>query len=124
MVKVFRKRYIIEAIAPKLRLLGIDVYYEFLNQLTNRIGMHTIVPPIIVKIPVDNAFDKHLSKTDDCGFSAAMIWLESGVQIHAWSEHSFVSIDIYSCKDFSTDVVDDLFTLTFQPTQFVRKEVV
>lgn len=124
MINVFRKRYIIEVTSPKVRTSGIDIYYEFLMQLSDKIKMHVLVPPTIVKVPVENAYNKHLSDTNDCGITATMVWLESGVQLHTWPEYSFMTIDIYSCKDFNTDDVDEVLKSFFKPVEFVRKMVV
>lgn len=118
-VPVFRQRSILELSSSRIRNLGVEVYYEYLMQLTKELGMHVIIPPVIVKIPVEDAVNPRLAEAE-YGISAIMVWLESGVQIHTWPEWDFISIDVYSCKQYDPVTVLDVSNRFFRPEEIIR----
>lgn len=116
---IHRQRTILEITSQRLKTMGVEVYYEYLMQLTRELGMHVIVPPMIVKIPVEEAANKPLCEAD-YGISAFLIWLESGVQVHTWPEYSFASIDVYSCKPYDPALVLSVTNSFFVPDSIIR----
>ena len=71
--------------------------YDYMIELSNVMDM------TIVTMPTTNNVEEY-------GFSAYMSWKESGMHVYTWNETeerpNFMSIDIYTCKDFSIpDVV-------------------
>jgi S-adenosylmethionine decarboxylase len=76
---------------------------NFLYDLTATLGMTMIIDPII--------------KTVKDGTSACVMFAESGVQVHSWFEHKFVSVDIYSCKPYIVSDVLDAIEYWFDPTK-------
>ena len=78
----------------KKRLLDLDFVYKILDELPDLIGMHKISPPqVMVQHPNPNTFDKG-------GISGFVLIEESHVSIHTFVAQEYVSIDIFSCKNF------------------------
>ena len=78
--------------------------YDYMVELSNVMDM------TIVTMPTTN-------NVEDYGFSAYMSWKESGMHVYTWNETeerpNFMSIDIYTCKDFEIKDVIDFTRLTF-----------
>lgn len=104
--KIHRQRLIVE-FYTKRNLYDAAVvetlFDNFLHDLCGTLGMEAIIDPIIKHVPD--------------GSSAYMMWQESGVQIHSWFEHRFVSIDIYSCKPYLVSDVLDVIEYWFEPEE-------
>ncbi len=115
MLNITRERLIIEGKGCK-RLATVDYSYNFLDSLTCVLGMRTLVPPCIVKVPV-LCPDAKIA-TNDYGVSGFIIWIESGAQIHTWPEKEFVSVDLFSCKKFSIEKAIRFFVDWFEPEEY------
>lgn len=89
-------------------LLAIDIYNvdpvllddmslceKFLKDLTAFLKMEAQCEPIIMK------GDTELYPIKGTGLSAWIPLIESGIQFHSISAKKFLSIDIYSCKEFN-----------------------
>jgi S-adenosylmethionine decarboxylase len=67
---------------------------EFLDKLTNIIGMTKISEPFAVFYPgKDGSFDKG-------GVSGFVLIAESHISIHTFVEQKYASVDIFSCRNF------------------------
>ncbi len=89
-------------------LSSMELVYGALNQLSRDLGMIQLSPPIVIKAPGNN-------KKDPGGYSGFVVIAESHISIHTFDKRGFVSVDIYSCKDFDVDkAVSDLVKL-FKP---------
>tara|TARA_B100001123_G_C15338326_1_gene1033741 strand:- start:2536 stop:2916 length:381 start_codon:yes stop_codon:yes gene_type:complete len=79
--------------------------YDYMVELSNVMNM------TIVTMPTTN-------NVEDYGFSAYMSWKESGMHVYTWNETeerpNFMSIDIYTCKDFSIPDVIQFTKNTFR----------
>ncbi len=79
--------------------------YDYMVELSNVMDM------TIVTMPTTN-------NVEDYGFSAYMSWKESGMHVYTWNETeerpNFMSIDIYTCKDFSIPDVINFTKNTFR----------
>jgi len=105
------------------RINTIQPIYDYMEELSRRIDMTLVYPPIVARFPFAQSeleqFVKRLSEenvksrtleimeevlkrraTEDSGVSGVSIWLESHCTIHTWPEEEFFSLDAYSCKDF------------------------
>lgn len=104
--KIHRQRCAIEFITERNlydhEVVG-ELFENFLHDLCGSLGMTPFIGPI-----VEHVYD---------GTSAYMGWLESGVQIHSWFEHKFVSVDIYSCKPYMMSSVLDVIEYWFEPKE-------
>ena len=76
------------------------------------VNLSTVMNMTIVTMPVTNYVQEY-------GFSAYMSWKESGMHVYTWNNDqnndrpNFMSIDIYTCKNFEIKDVIDFTRLTF-----------
>ena len=94
---IVRRRLIIECIYKKNKIHQKKIY-NYMVELSDIMNM------TIVSLPVTNFVEEY-------GFSAYMSWKESGMHVYTWNENSerpnFMSIDIYTCKNFEIqDVIE------------------
>ncbi|MEM9293491.1 MAG: S-adenosylmethionine decarboxylase [Acidobacteriota bacterium] len=74
--------------------------YEFLDQICQHLKMTKQTQPYIFKT-CETTFPGRP------GYSGWVPIIESGIQVHTSAYKNFISVDVYSCKDFDdTDVVD------------------
>ena len=122
-MNVIRDRLCLEGFRCVRHLGSVEDVYTFLEALSYAAGMRVLVPPVVVRVPVVNAAAQIETKTD-WGISGSIIWLESGAMIHTWPEEGFAALDMFSCKAFNHDVVEDLFRKMFSPARVDRMESV
>jgi len=67
---------------------------RFLKSAVRHLGMTKLYGPVVVLAPGN-------SKKDPGGWSGFVIIQESHISVHTFPKRKFVSIDIYSCRDFS-----------------------
>ena len=79
--------------------------YDYMVELSKFMNM------TIVMMPTTNNVEEY-------GYSAYMSWKESGMHVYTWNETSerpnFMSIDIYTCKDFEVKDVIQFTKETFK----------
>jgi S-adenosylmethionine decarboxylase len=82
-----------------------DLVFNTLNTLPEKIGMTKIMPPYVFKYQG--------TVPEDWGVSGVVLIAESHITIHTFPEKSHAFIDIFSCKDFdtapATAILIDLF---------------
>jgi len=78
------------------RLTDFDYVFDLLNNLPDEIGMTKIMPPYVFKY--------HGKRPEDWGVSGFVIIAESHIAIHTFPEKGYVNCDIFSCKEFETDL--------------------
>jgi len=54
------------------------------------------------------------------GISGFVAWHESGSHLHEYTSEHRVTLDVYSCKAFSTDEAQDLFERYFKPEEVLN----
>lgn len=69
--------------------------YEMIEHLVKLLNMHMLVPPYIIRA-LDNG------KKDPGGWTGFTIIAESHISFHSFVRRRFMTIDIYSCKEFDT----------------------
>lgn len=74
------------------KLANLDVIYEFLNTCPDLIRMTKIMPPYVFKYQA--------KVPEDWGLSGFVLIAESHISIHTYPERKYLSLDIFSCKDF------------------------
>ena len=79
----------------------VSLFDNFLHDLCGTLRMESILDPVT----------KHVED----GSSSYMMWKESGVQVHSWFAHKFVTVDIYSCKPFLVSDALDVIEYWFDP---------
>lgn len=67
---------------------------RFLNSAVKKLGMTKLYGPIVVRAPGND-------KKDPGGWSGFVVIQESHISVHTFPKRKFVSVDIYSCRDFS-----------------------
>ena len=76
--------------ADSKKLDDISFLFETLNNLPAMIGMHKIGFPHIIQFK-----EEHIK-----GISGFIFIVESHISIHTYSKKKFLSMDVYSCKNF------------------------
>ena len=93
---ITRRRLVIEGLINNN--LTNSIIVDYMNNLSNVMNM------TIVTNPKTNYVNEY-------GWSAYMSWKESGMHVYSWTANSdrpaFISIDIYTCKDFDIQTVLD-----------------
>lgn len=74
----------------------LNLCYQFLEKLVIKLQMTKQSPPFIFRSDGIKYLDKN-------GLSGWVPLIESGIQIHTLTLKRFISIDIYSCRNFAAD---------------------
>jgi len=112
--KIFRKRLTIEA---KYELkIDENIIKKFLIELARHLGMTILSKPFIFS--PDNS--KHPLHHGLAGFIG---WVESGCSIYTWDKFNFLSIEIYTCKNFNTQKAVNFSKKFFKCRSIVSKEL-
>ncbi len=69
-------------------------------------GMKRLIPPYVVHVDANR-------KKDPGGWSGFVIIQESHISVHTFPSRRFVSVDVYSCKNFRTAPVVAYFRRVF-----------
>lgn len=78
----------------------LSLCYKFLEDLVIKLKMSKQSPPFIFK-------SDDVMYPEKAGLSGWIPIIESGIQIHTLTQKNFISIDIYSCGDFSSENIVD-----------------
>lgn len=97
--------------APSL-LDSEDWIKQWMLGLVDVLDMDLLVEPMVKRVdlmPHNVELD-----TDDGGISGMCMITTSHISIHTWPLQNFVSIDIFSCKDFEAQAAIDYTTRHFK----------
>jgi S-adenosylmethionine decarboxylase len=90
------------------QLANLDTIYEFLERCPDLIHMTKIMPPYVFKY--------HGKVPEDWGVSGFVLIAESHISIHTFPDRAYLSLDIFSCKDFdyqqAITYVTEIFGIT------------
>jgi S-adenosylmethionine decarboxylase len=75
-----------------------SVCFEVLNKIVEIADMKKLHEPIIVKAGSNEA----LGGKDPGGYSCFIMIQESHISLHSFTKRGFVTIDVYSCKEFDS----------------------
>lgn len=78
----------------KKKLESLTLIYSFLDTYPARMGMTKIMPPYVFRYTG--------VKPEDWGLSGVVLIAESHISIHTFPEKNFLSVDLFSCKEFNT----------------------
>lgn len=70
------------------------LFYNFLKELPAKVKMGALTPPIIVKGIPENP-----------GLTGVLVIDYSHITFHAFTNKNRINFDLYSCKDFDSEVV-------------------
>jgi S-adenosylmethionine decarboxylase len=94
--------------------------YNFLEEIVRVLEVEPQSPPFIFRTDASRFPDK-------AGLSGWVPLVESGVQIHTLTPKDFISIDVYSCRQFDPEPVKAFVRSTFGPRrmdeQFLERGV-
>lgn len=104
-----------------------EMMSNYLDEVTRITGMTLVMPPVALKFPfasethrlINNLdkdgvkskvledFKEHIRKrdTDGQGVSALSMWLESHCALHSWTDDGYISLDLFSCKEYDYKTV-------------------
>jgi len=100
---IVRRRLVVECLYQNE--ITADSICQYMVELSNVMNMTIVAPPTTQYEPA-------------YGFSAYMCWKESGMHVYTWkateSRPNFMSLDIYTCKDFDINLVIEFTKSQFQ----------
>ena len=70
-----------------------EVIKKFYEKITKELGLRTYAPPMI-----HNATG--LGKDINAGYDCFVPLIDSGIYIGVWTSRNFISMVLYTCKDF------------------------
>jgi S-adenosylmethionine decarboxylase len=114
MPSIYRQRLIVEAIYG----IAIDenILLNFCFGLSTLIGMKIVFGPKIFR-ESEKINSKH------AGYECVVVWAESGFSLYTWENNSFLTLDIYSCKEFDLLTVSGYVMEYFKVKEFVCEPV-
>jgi S-adenosylmethionine/arginine decarboxylase-like enzyme len=101
---IIRRRLVVECLYQGE--LTADAICQYMTKLSDVMNMTIVAPPTTQMEPA-------------YGISAYMCWKESGMHVYTWtaneSRPNFMSIDIYTCKNFDISQVINFTEQHFTP---------
>ena len=94
------------------KLDSIDACYEFLDQMVNEIGAEKQTQPYVFRTP------DHFKGKE--GLSGWVPIVESGIAIHTLTGSRFISLDVYSCRQFDNDKIIEFTKAFFEPADIEK----
>ncbi len=94
---------------PK-KLNDMELCYDVLNTLVKMAEMSQMTPPMVIK----SEGNLVLGGKDPGGFTGFVIIEESHISIHTFAKRGFVTIDLYSCKQFPSEGIVEYLKKTFE----------
>ena len=95
------------------KLSSFDYVFNFLNKLPIKIKMKKLTTPYVV---IANSKQKI-----NWGISGFIMIQTSHISCHTWPEKNYLSIDVYSCKDFNEKKILDILKNYWQPKKIKWK---
>ncbi len=96
--------------AEKSKLEDKEFIHGLLEKLPLEMDMHKIMPVHVMDVTG--------SHPEDSGITGVVIVAESHIAIHTFPEKRFVSLDVFSCKDFDTQKAVSSLVEAFQIGRF------
>ena len=84
-----------------------NIAYRILDELPAKIGMTKLTLPYVIHAD-DNG------KNDPGGWTGFVLIAESHISLHTFAKRGFVTVDVYSCKEFDTDLAVNYFKEMFK----------
>ena len=77
------------------QLEDISLIYDFLSEYPAQIKMTKIMPPYVFRYDAEDP--------KDWGISGFVLIAESHISIHTFPQKNYLSLDIFSCKEFDSE---------------------
>ncbi len=111
---MFGPHLILEAYGcPKDLLADLGLVSQALDAYPSQLDMTKIMPPYV--------FRYQGTVEDDWGVSGVVLIAESHISIHTFPEKGFVTLDIFSCREFDVDAAIDYFSGVFKPESYEKQ---
>lgn len=115
--KVFGYELLLDCYNCKPHVCGdLEHCYSYLDKMVDFIGMKKQEPPSIFRTD-------RKSFPDKAGLSGWVPLVESSIVIHTLSKKNFISIDVYSCKEYSSKKVVEFTKRYFAPRLIGKKMI-
>ncbi len=111
---MFGPHLILEAYGcSKPNLADLSLVSQALDTYPEQLNMTKIMPPYV--------FRYSGAVPEDWGVSGIVLIAESHISIHTFPDKEFVTLDIFSCKEFDVDAAIDYFCSIFEPTSYEKQ---
>ena len=80
----------------------LELHYRFLERVVDKIGMTRMSQPIVMHGPTKDGDEIY---PDKAGVSGWVPLIESGIQIHSMEPKRFITLDVYSCNKFDSEII-------------------
>ena len=80
----------------------LELHYRFLERVVDKIGMTRMSQPVVMHGPTKNGDEIY---PDKAGVSGWVPLIESGIQIHSMEPKRFITLDVYSCNNFDSEII-------------------
>ena len=100
------------------KLLNKDFVFSVLIELPQLIDMHRISEPQVT------IYNGSPGSFDAGGISAFVLIAESHITVHTFAKDGFVSIDIFSCKEFDMEKTLKFITEKFKPEKIEKNFII
>lgn len=91
----------------KEKLTDINLLTDLLDYLPEKMKMTKIMPPYVFKYKGE--------VPDDWGLSGIVLIAESHLAFHTFPDKGFITVDIFSCKEFDVRAAVDEIVKVFEP---------
>lgn len=98
---------------PLEKLNDMELCFDVLNELARLAGMKKLTEPYILKADSNET----LGGKDPGGFTGFLVIQESHISIHTFARRGFVTIDLYSCREFEIADAVEYLKKTFEPKE-------
>lgn len=105
--EILRQRCVIEGY-PAASITAEQIV-EYLTRLGEVTAMNVLITPVTHQSPM-------------YGWAGWVHWETSGAHFYAWDLPLFFSVDVYTCKAFDPQTVEDFTREFFAATRITRKE--
>jgi S-adenosylmethionine decarboxylase len=92
---------------PEAILDDANVAYKILDELPTKIGMTKMTLPYVVHAEGNG-------HKDPGGWTGFVLIAESHISLHTFAKRGYVTVDVYSCKEFDIDSAVNYFKKAFQ----------
>jgi len=94
-------------------LEDMKLIYEFLDEYPTKMDMTKIMPPYV--------FRYNGAVPEDWGISGFVLIAESHISVHTFPEKQYLSIDMFSCKPFDTEMAVETIKEYFKIQKYEKK---
>lgn len=118
---MFGKSYLLDAYGVAAEKCdSMELAYRFAEELVDKIDMTLFGSIIVIHAPRKNGEEVYKSKA---GITCFAPLIESSIVLHTLSETGFISLDVYSCKEYDNRTVFEFAKQTYGFTEYEESSV-